>query len=277
MQTSAVDGRDGGRRSRGSRRRQEAIRERVLAEGFVRLEELAREFNISTMTVHRDLDELQRQGWLRKIRGGATSRPSALYHGDVRYRLQAETEAKQELARSALPLVGDAQVLMLDDSTTVLHLARLLPSVGPLTVVTNFLAIINALAGEAGIDLMAIGGVYYPAYDAFLGIQAVEAIRPLRADIAFLSTTAIVDGACYHQSHETVQVKRALMAAAKVKVLLVDHTKFGRRALHRLESLASFDHVIVDSRTASSDVEALSRLGVRVVVAKPEEHARAER
>jgi len=260
-------GGDPGRHSKGPRRRQEAIRERVLADGFVRLEELAREFNISTMTVHRDLDELEAQGWLRKIRGGATSRPSALYHGDVRHRLQAEVEAKEELALAALPLVDQAQVVMVDDSTTVLRLARLLPQVSPLTVVTYFLPAINALAGEAGIDLMSVGGTYYPAYDAFLGIHAVEAIRPLRADIAFVSTTAVTDGACYHQSQETVQVKRALMAAAEVKVLLVDHTKFQRRALHRLDSLTEFDHVIVDSRTDAATVEALRRYGANVEVA----------
>src|SRR5579884_3994464 len=75
------------------RERQEKIRERVITNGFVRSELLAEEFSVTLMTIHRDLDVLQRQGWLRKIRGGATAQPSALFHGDIRYRMQAMKEA----------------------------------------------------------------------------------------------------------------------------------------------------------------------------------------
>ena len=139
------------------RDRREQIRLRVADEGFVRIEALAEAFGVSLMTIHRDLDELQTQGWLRKVRGGATAQPSSLYHGDVRHRAQTMVKAKEELARCAVELVEPGQSIMIDESTTGLAVARLLPSRAPLTVITNFLAIINepfpvAAAWQVGED-----------------------------------------------------------------------------------------------------------------------------
>lgn len=250
----------------GPRERREQIRRRVVDEGFVRIEDLAEAFDVSLMTIHRDLDVLQTEGWLRKVRGGATAQPSALYHGDVRHRVQAMAGAKRELAEAALAMVEPGASVMIDESTTALALAELLPRRGPLTVISNFLAVVKLLAGEPGVDLLALGGAYYPAYDAFLGMRTSEAIRSLRADILFMSTTAVTDGCCYHQSQETVAVKRALMDAADRRILLLDHTKFGKRGLHLLAPLTAFDLVIVDSGAAEADVAPLRARGVPMMI-----------
>ncbi len=249
------------------RERRERMRHRVVAEGFVRMEDLVEEHGVSLMTVHRDLDLLQREGWLRKVRGGATSEPSSVHHGDVRQRAAAMADAKQHIAAAALELVEPGMSVLVDESTTGLALARLLPSRGPLTVVTNFLAAVNALAEQQGVDLVALGGDYYPAYDAFLGLRTSEAIGSLRGDLLFMSTTAVTDGTCYHQSQETVAVKRALMAAAGRRVLLLDHSKFSKQGLYRLAPLTAFDLVIVDAGTPRSDLEGLAALQVPVRVA----------
>jgi DeoR/GlpR family transcriptional regulator of sugar metabolism len=249
------------------RERREQIRKLVVDEGFVRIEDLAETYGVSIMTIHRDLDTLQTEGWLRKVRGGATARPSAQYHGDVRYRIEAMADIKRLLARTALDLVEPGQAVMVDESTTGLALAELLPNKSPLTVITNFLAIVNRLAGEPGIDLIALGGAYYPAYDAFLGMRTNEAIRSLRADILFMSTTAVTDGHCYHQSQETVAVKRALMESAARRILLIDHTKFSKSGLYRLAPLTAFDLVIVDSRTDATILAAMRTAGVPFQVA----------
>lgn len=254
----------------GQRERQERIRERVIADGFVRIEQLAEDFSVTLMTIHRDLDVLQQQGWLRKVRGGATAQPSPLFHGDIRYRMQAMGDAKDELARTAIKLIGNGQSVMMDESTTVLHLAKLLPSHGPVTVITHFLQIIKQLGEEPGIDVIGLGGVYYPAYDAFLGLLTAEAIRSLRSDILFMSTTAITEGFCYHQSQETIMVKRALMDSTARRVLLVDHSKFSKRGLFQLAPLTDFDLVLVDSRTSPDALAELHDLGVHVHIAGTE-------
>ncbi|OHV43498.1 DeoR family transcriptional regulator [Pseudofrankia sp. BMG5.36] len=236
-------------------------------EGFVRIEDLAAAHSVSMMTIHRDLDVLQSEGWLRKVRGGATARPSTMYHGDVRHRMQAMAEAKNILAQAALTMVQAGQAIMIDESTTGLAVAEMLPGRGQLTVLTNFLAIIKRLAGEPDIDLIGLGGLYYPAYDAFLGMRTSEAISALRADILFMSTTAVTNGHCYHQSQETVAVKHALMASANQKVLLIDHTKFAKSGLYRLAPLTDFDLVIIDPFTEPETVATMRAQGVPLLIA----------
>lgn len=253
---------------RGPGRRRERIRRRVVDEGFVRIEQLAEELGVTPMTIRRDLDHLQGKGWLRKVRGGATAQPSTAFHGDIRHRTRAMAAEKSALARAALPLVQPGQSLILDDSTTALALAALLPRRVPLTVVTNFVPVIQALAGSPGIDLISLGGAYYPAYDAFLGIRTVDAVNSLRADTLFASTTAITRGHCYHQSQETVAVKRALMESCEHRVLLVDHTKFRRRGLYQLAPVTAFDLIVVDAAISPGDLDALQARGVEVLVAE---------
>ncbi|MDI3417595.1 DeoR/GlpR family DNA-binding transcription regulator [Streptomyces luteolus] len=252
----------------GQRERQQLIRDRVVREGFVRADSLAEQFGVSLMTVHRDLDALQSQGWLRKVRGGATALPSAVFHGDVSQRMAAMADVKQKLAAAALELITPGQTVMIDESTTCLSLAHRLAERAPLTVITNSVPVIKLVAGQPGISLYALGGTFYPAYEAFLGLHTAEAAGSVRADTLFMSTTAISHGRCYHQSQETVHVKRALIESAVRRVLLVDHTKFARQGLHTLTPLTTFDSVIVDDGLPTEEQRRIRDLGVTLKIVR---------
>ncbi|MDT0343676.1 DeoR/GlpR family DNA-binding transcription regulator [Streptomyces litchfieldiae] len=247
--------------------RRVAMRRQVAEAGFVRVDALAEHYGVSIMTVHRDLDELERRGFLHKVRGGATSAPTTTFHGDLEHRMQAQVEAKLAIAREVLASeVEPGQVIALDDSTTSLMLARLLPKRAPLTVVTHFLPIIRALAAQPGIELVGLGGTYDAAYDSFLGQATADAAADLFPDVLFLSTTAVAAGVCYLQSLSTAITRRALIASAARRVALIDHTKFDRRAPHRLVAIADLDRVVVDGGTAPQTVRDLRARGVHVDV-----------
>lgn len=248
--------------------RQARIRERLASEGFVRGRDLADEFAVSLMTIHRDLDTLQAQGWLRKVRGGATSVPSAVFHGSVKERMAAQLDIKKALAAAAVEFVAPGQTIMIDDSTTCLHLGRHLPDRTPLTLITISQLLIAQHTGTPGISLFAPGGEYFPAYEAFLGPYAAEGVTQVRADTLFMSTTAITRGRCYHQSHETVQVKRAMLTSASRRILLADHTKFRRDGLFALTSLTEFDVVISDHRLPPADQRDIRASGVNLLIVR---------
>jgi DeoR/GlpR family transcriptional regulator of sugar metabolism len=252
--------------------RQRAISEAVMAEGAVRIDELAERFGISQMTVHRDLDELESRGLLRKSRGMATALSSSLVESSDVFRSGQQRGEKQEIALAAIEFIEAGQAIFLDDSTTVLEMARLIPLRTPLTVITNVLTLINELKGIRGISLVALGGSYYNWCSSFMGGTTIEAINRLRADVFIMSTAAITDDICFFQSQATVDVKRAMFNAAAQRILLVDHTKFEKRALYALAPLSDFDVVIVDSQTKSEDISRLKSHNVHVVVAA--DHAR---
>ena len=95
----------------------------------------------------------------------------------------------------------------------------------------------------------------------------VNAIQSLRADALFMSTPSIIDDICFHQHHDATLIKRAMFDAAEKRYLLVDHSKFEKRALHGNIALTEFDAVIVDSKTADSHIQRLREKGVVVIIA----------
>lgn len=253
--------------------RQRAITDLVIAEGTVRIDQLAEQFGISAMTVHRDLDELEARGLLRKSRGVATAMSTSLIESSDVYRLARQNQEKEEIAQAALDYIEPGQAIFLDDSTTVLHLAQHLYRKTPLTVITNVLTHLNGLNGVRDISLIALGGDYHNWCSAFMGRMTLEAIARLRADTFIMSTAAITDDMCFHQSPETVDVKRAMFESSKRRILLADHTKFERRALHALVRLDEYDQVIVDSKTDEAHISRMEAQGINVLVApKPTHH-----
>lgn len=259
---------DSGSRQGKRTQRQNAIAQAVMEQGSIRIEELAEQFGISVMTAHRDLDELQERGLLRKSRGIATAQASTLVESSVVYRQTQRLEIKRSLAAAALRYVNTGQSVLLDDSTTVHQIIPMLVDRAPLTVITNSLIAINEVSHTDGLSLIGLGGEYYNWCASFMGRMTNEAIARMRSDLVLMSAAAIIDGTAYFQASETVDTKRAMMDAASTRILLADHTKFSGRALHACAELREFDHVIVDPETPRSLVDRLRRSGIDLVIAR---------
>jgi DeoR/GlpR family transcriptional regulator of sugar metabolism len=249
--------------------RQARITDLVLDTGSMSAQELSELFGVSVMTIHRDLDELQRQGVLRKARGAATAQPSGTFESNVEYRAKANIEAKRMIAQYACRHVEPGMSVLLDDSTTSLQMLPHLAALTPLTVATNYLSALNELARMRDVRVIALGGEYNTHHDSYLGTVCVDAIRALRFDVAFLSTSAVRDGYAFHQEDRIVAVKREMVEAATRAHLLVDHTKLARNAMHRLMPVHRFESIIVDAGVPEAALAALRDHDVRVDVATP--------
>ncbi|NEE00744.1 DeoR/GlpR family DNA-binding transcription regulator [Phytoactinopolyspora halotolerans] len=245
------------RRTQARESRQQTIVAHVVANGVATVNELTELTGASLMTVHRDLDELARQGVVRKFHGGVSAQPSTVFESSSEYRLRVQTAEKEALATAALQLIEPGMSIMLDTSTTNLFLARKLGDLelGPLTVVTNYLPAMQVLRSMQDIHLIGIGGDYNTTHDAFLGMSAIEAVGALTVDIVFLSTSAMTVTTTYHQEPDIVMIKRAMMQAGQRRALLMDPTKLERTALHRLAPTSDYHHLVlnegVDDRLVS--------------------------
>ncbi|MER7079110.1 transcriptional regulator, DeoR family [Saccharopolyspora kobensis] len=225
--------------------RQQKIIDHVVAQGFASAAELSELTGVSLMTVHRDLDDLVTRGLLRKYHGGVSAQPSTVFESSSDFRLHTHTAEKDALARDALQFITPGMSVMLDDSTTALALARLLPDVGPLTVVSNYRQVQETLRDVPDIRLIGLGGEYSRTHDSYLGLPCQEMINAFSVDIVFLSTSAMNARLTYHQEQEIVLVKRAMLASATTKVLLMDASKVARSALHQFAPVSAFDHVLL--------------------------------
>ena len=235
-----------GRRGSGRTSRQHELTQYIVEHDSVSAADLAERFGVSLMTVHRDLAELEAQGVVRKYRGGVSAQPTSVFESNVAFRLRSSVREKHALARRALELVDAGMSVLLDDSTSALRVAEGLVHRSSLTVGTNFRPAIDLLSKAKDMRLFALGGEYSATHDSFLGVSCIEAVRSLHFDLLLCSTSAVTDGYAYHQEQEVVLLKRAMMESATRRVLLLDHTKLERTALHRVAPLSEFQLVLVD-------------------------------
>ncbi|TIM60956.1 MAG: DeoR/GlpR transcriptional regulator, partial [Mesorhizobium sp.] len=247
--------------------RRRMIAEAVMAEGTMRIEDLTERFGISLMTAHRDLDELVEKGLLRKTRGIVSAAPTSLIESSDVYRSSRQGAEKRAIAQAAASFLEPGQAVFFDDSTTVLQLVPHLAARVPLTAITNSITLMNELKDTRDLTLLGLGGQFYHWCNAFMGPVTVTEIRRLRADRVFMSMSAITDGMVFHQSPEMVETKRAMFDSAAMRILLADHTKFERRALHAMCALNEFDVIVVDDGTPPRQVEDMKAGGMTVVVA----------
>lgn len=251
-------------------KRQRQIIERVIAEGSCAAQDLATEFDVSLMTVHRDLDQLERRGIVRKFHGGVTAQPSSVFESQLSYRMISQSREKQAIADAALEYVQPGMALMLDDSTSVLHMVPGLADRTPLHVATPFLEGLRRLAdlsGDSDLTVIGLGGLYDLPHDSFVGLQCLEQIEGIRADALFMSTSTVSTTHAFHQEERIVALKRAMVTAATRCYLLVDHTKMGRVALHRIVSLREFDLIITDQGADPEVLAAWDAAGITYQVA----------
>lgn len=247
--------------------RQQLIAEHVVQQRSASIGDLAGLCQVSEMTIYRDVEELERQGVVRKVRGAVTAQPSGVFESNVAYRLASMRAEKEAIARRARAFVEPGMSVILDDATSTLALARLLDDVEPLTVATNYLETMKLVSGFRSTHLIALGGDYDPTHDSFLGVPCVDAIEALRVDAAFVSVSSVSGGHAYHQQQHVVAVKRAMLRSARRCFLLVDHTKIGRDALYQLAPLSAFERVIVDDGATAGSLGELGEHGVAYEVA----------
>ncbi|WP_429818012.1 DeoR/GlpR family DNA-binding transcription regulator [Ensifer sp. B1-9] len=247
--------------------RRQQIVDMLVENKTVDLDDLASHFAVSKMTIHRDLDDLEQAGVLRKVRGGATIDAGTQFESDFRIRERQGSDAKTAMAQCALRLVEPGMTVMVNDGSMAAVLGEMLLQKRPLTLITNNAAVMERLKSESGITLIALGGTYSAKFNAYLGVVTEEALSRLTADIAFISTPAVSGMLAYHMDDNVVRAKRAMMASSVVKCLLVNHQRIGHRALHVLAPLSDFDEVITDSAPEVSLIREIEQAGVELTIA----------
>lgn len=220
--------------------------------------ELARLTGVSLMTIHRDIDDLARRGILRKFHGGVSALPTTVFESSSEFRMQTQAAAKAALARKALEMVGPGMSVMLDDSTTVLALARLLPQAVPLTVITNYRQAIELLRDEEEVNLIVVGGQYSRTHDSFIAMPGDSPVDAYAVDTVFQSTSTMGAEITYHQEQEIVVMKRAMLTSGSRRVLMMDGTKVGRTSLHRYVPVADYTDVILTDDVDPAIVERIA-------------------
>lgn len=253
-------------------RRRDSIRESLDKDGYVRLSALSEELGVSPVTIHRDLDFLEAEGALERIRGGARSvvggqRP---IRTDYETRQSQMVQEKASIARRAMEEIPDGATIFLDSSTTVLELGKYLAreAVRGLTIVTNSPALAFQLSAPL-IHVVVLPGELNQSLRALTGRWTVEFFDQLSINLAFVSAAGITaEKGIMTTQRGLADVTAAAFSRADRRIALVDSSKFGVSALVTMATPEELDLVITDESLPDEVLQGYRSAGIDLVRAQ---------
>lgn len=249
--------------------RRQSIVQRLENEQIVIVSELSKALQVTEETIRKDLQKLEAQGVLRRIHGGAVP-VSTDIAGELPFELRQtqHVQEKQAIAKEAVKLIDNSDVIALDTSSTSLHIASQLQGKQNLTIITNSFHVVNALKTNSHIRVICTGGSFRPESLSFSGEVAERMLDHYAIDKAFISTRGVtIDKGLLEPHEQEARVKKKLIESVRHVVLLCDSSKFAKTAFYPIASLEQVDVMITDNKAPESYVLHMEQLGKRVVVA----------
>lgn len=228
---------------RGEERRA-AIVAAIERDGAAQIDALATELAVSEMTIRRDLDDLEGEGVLRRVRGGAVGIDAPRPFGERR---SVRTRAKQLIAAKAAAMLPGKGAIAMDASSTVAALAPILNARSGLTVATNSWENFSTLRVDAGLTSVLVGGELEPSTGSFVGKLACEAAESMLYQRFFTSASAVdaVHGSSEVSLAES-QVKRCFARNSRQIILCVDSSKLDTTAVSTTFGLSEIHTLITE-------------------------------
>lgn len=246
-----------------------AIKEALCQTQSVSIAQLAGQYEVSEMTIRRDLIKLEEQGEVQRTHGGALATERMLFEFDFSARRSENRIAKQAIAAEALKLVRPGHRLILDNGTTTLELAMLLRDYNDLTVVTPSLAVAAALQFSEGIETILLGGVLRRGKPELTGPVTEKILGMFAVDIAFQGADGIgLDGTLYTGDPRVAEVDRKIRAQAAKTYVLANSGKVGKTALIAHGSLMDAEALITDAGLSKDYRNVLKKTGARLILAE---------
>ena len=252
--------------------RHRQIVELVQKNGSVTVTELCEMFDVSDMTIRRDLRELNREGLLRRVHGGAVSNLGRSYEPPYHLRTGRQTTAKLVIGRAAAQMIQDGDSIALDIGTTTLEIVRHLQDKRNLTIITASVPIANEIVSnlslDGGVRLILTGGIVRPGELSMIGHIAEETYRGLHVDKAFIGVGGVsVENGLTEYNLEDSLVKRPLIKNAQQRIVVADSSKLGQTTFATFADLSAIDVLITDSGASPDFIESLAETDIDIVIA----------
>lgn len=246
--------------------RQQEIARLARRDGRVDVAELAELFGVTTETVRRDLSQLERQGLVRRVHGGALPVERLRFEPGVAERAGAMAAEKERIAKAALAHLPPEGSILIDAGTTTGRFAEVLPDDRELTIVTNSLPIALTLTSRPRLNVLTVGGRVRGRTLAQVDRWALRNLAETHVDVAFIATNGVsLQRGLTTPDHAEAAVKEAMVAAAARVVLLADHTKVGNDQFTRFADFDQIDVLITDSGLDTETAAAFEAAGLEVV------------
>lgn len=223
-------------------------------ESFAGVKDLSERLFASQPTIRRDLDILEKQGYVRRSHGGAVLADGKV-NTPVPFRRGRRTREKINICKLAATLIQSGDLVFIDASTTAYYLSEFIREADDVTVVTNGLPLCSALA-ENNVRTFSTGGRLLKESEAFAGKRAEAEIEYFNADIMFFSASAFDrSGMISDYSEEETALRQAMRKRSARAVFLCDSEKFEERSAFVAFSMLEIDNIVTDMALPEATVE----------------------
>jgi DeoR/GlpR family transcriptional regulator of sugar metabolism len=241
------------------------ILERVAEDQSIEVGALARDFDVSEMTIRRDLRRLERDGFVRRTYGGATTHLVRAFEVGVNARVLQHAAEKRAIGLEAVKHIGDVRVMFVGIGTTIEQFARLLPPRDDLTVVTPSLAVASLL-GTRRIRVIIAGGMVRQDELTCVGASAVEAVRRYNTDVAVIGAGGVSArrGITELDDREAEVIRAALNETERI-VVLADGSKVGSVGMCTVAPIEQVATLVTDGEADAAEIRRIEKAGVAVI------------
>ena len=255
--------------------REQLILDAVAGRGFITYRSLEASLAASPATIRRDLQRLEDQGKIARVRGGAklvgeAAAPAlsipALAGTPFDQAIGARLEQKRAIGRAAAQLCRPGEGVMIDGGTTTLQMCPHLEGLS-LQVLTNSLHIVSSLLPQAGTRVLVPSGSVFPEQNIILAPAGEESMPRFHAPKLFMGAASVGVQGVMQADMILVAAERRLIDRADEVVLLVDSTKFATSSGIVVCALDEIDILITDEGVGDSEAQMVERAGVRLIVA----------
>jgi DeoR/GlpR family transcriptional regulator of sugar metabolism len=244
--------------------RQKYIMDKLSEEQKVSTIKLALDLNISEDTVRRDLNELNKKGHLEKVYGGAfpiIDKPANVFDITI-----LNEDKKNIVGKKALSLIADGQVIIMSGGTTNLAFSKIIPSSLKATIYTYSLPIAMQLSQHPNVELIFIGGKLQKNAMVTIGMDVVQALSKIKADICFMGVSSInVKLGLTEMGYEVSIVKKAMMKASDKIVSMVTSEKLNTKMPYVVCELNQLNTIITDLDPKNPKLEEYIKAGVQLL------------
>ncbi|WP_298264271.1 DeoR/GlpR family DNA-binding transcription regulator [uncultured Lutibacter sp.] len=225
---------------------------------------LSTELHVSEDTIRRDLNELSLNGLIKKVHGGALpiDNKAPSYEERSNYNL----EEKNIIAKKAVKLIKEGQVIIMSGSTTNLQLAKIIPSDINATIYTYSLPIAIQLTEHPSIEIIFIGGKLNKPAQVTVGLDVVASISQLRADLCFMGTGGIdIIKGMTEPNWEVSHIKKSMIEASDQVIVLCTNNKINEVKRYPVIPINNINTIVTDIKPDSQILQPYQEKGINIL------------
>jgi DeoR family transcriptional regulator of aga operon len=236
---------------------------------FARIQDLARQFGVSEVTIRSDVDILARAGGIRRVRGGAMRVVEAVPEVIYEARISSHQREKRAIGLAAAEMLSPGDSVILDVGTTAMAIADAIVNRQDLTNLTVFTPGINiALALERAIpriEVVVTGGTLRPQQHSLVGTSSTLILDQIRATFGFIGCNGIDPShGIVGLSLQDTALKQAIIRASRISVIVTDASKFQQTSLVRVCGFEDVDMILTAGAPDAVSVAAVREAGTEV-------------